>query len=430
MVEKKELARTLIAQLARGAYNEVWQHFDVSMRELLPPEKLQATWQQLENQVGRFQRQGEPEIKQVQGYQVAHIPCIFANGSLALLLPFNDAGEVSGLSFNPFASQTPAEENAELPAYVRPETFREIEVLVGPGEWSLPGTLTLPLGEGPFPALVLVHGSGPQDRDETLGPNKPLRDLAWGLASHQIAVLRYEKRTLVYKEKISQHFLHTFTVQEETIDDALAALHLLRESPQIDKQHLFLLGHSLGGYLLPRIAAADRKIAGLIMLAASSRPLEDVILQQVSYLLSTQESVAPAQQQYLATLERQVAHVKAPDLTPETPTNELPLAVAAAYWLDLRTYDPVSLARELPQSMLILQAECDYQVTMEDFQRWKDGLGKRRDVEFKSYPGLYHLFAPTLDGKMATPAAYALPAHVQGAVIDDIAHWIHNAVRA
>jgi hypothetical protein len=305
-----------------------------------------------------------------------------------------------------------------------PEAFREIEVLVGQGEWSLPGTLTLPLGEGPFPALVLVQGSGPQDRDETLGPNKPLRDLAWGLASRGIAVLRYDKRTLVYKEKVSQQFLETITVQEETVDDALAALRLLRESPQIDSQRLFVLGHSLGGYLLPRITAADREIAGLIVLAGNTRPLEDIILDQVTYLLAAQEHVAPEQQKSLETLTQQVRRVKAPDLTPDTPASELPLNVPAAYWLDLRTYDPVTLARALPQPMLILQAECDYQVTMEDIQGWQEGLGTRADVAFKSYPGLYHLFLPTPDGKIATPVVYALPGHVQSDVIDDIAQWI------
>ncbi len=230
--------------------------------------------------------------------------------------------------------------------------------------------------------------------------------------------------TLVYKETVSQQSLETMTVQEETIDDALAALRLLRESPQIDSQRLFVLGHSLGGYLLPRIAAADREIAGLIVLAGSTRPLEKIILDQVTYLLAAQEHVAPEQQKSLETLTQQVRRVKAPDLTPGTPASELPLNVPAVYWLDLRTYDPVALARTLPQPMLILQAECDYQVTMEDFQGWQDGLGTRADVAFKSYPELYHLFLPTPDGKMATPVVYALPGHVQSDVIDDIAQWI------
>src|SRR5437868_1155092 len=77
---------------------------------------------------------------------------------------------------------------------VNRDTFDEREVTVGKGEWELPGTLGLPKGSGPFPAVVLVQGSGPQDRDETMGVNKPFQDIAWGLASNGIAVLRYDKR--------------------------------------------------------------------------------------------------------------------------------------------------------------------------------------------------------------------------------------------
>jgi dienelactone hydrolase len=421
-----ELARKLLMQVAQGAYSEATLVFDETMKAFLSPEKLQETWQQLEIQMGSFQGQQETRTAQVQNHQVVFLNCLFANGNLEFLVAFNEANQVSGLSFNPLAGKAPAEADDELPPYIQPEAFSEIEIMVGHGEWSLPGTLTLPRGAGPFPAVVLVHGSGPQDRDETLGPNRPFRDLAWGLASHQIAVLRYEKRTLAYKEKVSQQFLEATTVQEETIDDALAAVRQLRESPQIHSKQIFVLGHSLGGYLLPRIAAADAAIAGLILLAASSRPLEDVILDQISYLLSTQGNTTPEQQQYLNTLAQQVARVKAPDLQPTTPASELPLNVPAPYWLDLRAYQPIELARQLSQPMLILQAECDYQVTMEDFQGWKEGLAARTDVLFKSYPGLYHLFMPTPDGEMATPVVYALPGHVQAAVIDDIIHWIEE----
>src|SRR5215471_14652653 len=153
------------------------------------------------------------------------------------------------------------------------------------GEWILPGTLSVPKGEGPFAAVVLVHGSGPNDRDETIGPNKPFRDLAWGLASQGIVVLRYDKRTKVYPEKMRE-LVSTLTVKEEVIDDALNAVSLLRGIPGVNPQRIVVLGHSLGGYLLPRIGAADRGIAGLIMLAGMCRPFEDAILDQFSYIYS------------------------------------------------------------------------------------------------------------------------------------------------
>ena len=110
------------------------------------------------------------------------------------------------------------------PPYAKAGAYREKDFTVGTGEWRLPGTLTLPVGvTKPLPALVLVHGSGPNDRDETILANKPFRDLAWGLASKGIAVLRYEKRTKEYATKLRAAGIRDLTVKEETIDDALSA---------------------------------------------------------------------------------------------------------------------------------------------------------------------------------------------------------------
>ena len=138
---------------------------------------------------------------------------------------------------------------------------------------------------------MLVHGSGPNDRDETLGPNKPFRDLAWGLADRGIAVLRYDKRTSVYGGKMAGN--KNLTVREETIDDALLAVKLLRGRPDIDPKRIFILGHSLGGMVAPRIGADDPSLAGLIILAGATRPLPDVAREQLEYIAS----LSPARRQ-------------------------------------------------------------------------------------------------------------------------------------
>ncbi|MGH7583941.1 MAG: alpha/beta hydrolase family protein, partial [Gemmatimonadales bacterium] len=137
-----------------------------------------------------------------------------------------------------------------------------------PGPVPLPGTLTLPAGSGPFPIVVLVHGSGANDRDETIGPNKPFRDLAWGLAERGIAVLRYDKRGYVRPAWFAGR---NFTVDDETVQDALSALTLARALPEADSTSSFLLGHSLGAIMAPRIAKADGKVAGLIIMAGATR---------------------------------------------------------------------------------------------------------------------------------------------------------------
>jgi hypothetical protein len=147
---------------------------------------------------------------------------------------FDPAQRIAGLFFVPYPP----------PSYVKPNAFRETEVMVGTGEWALAGTLTLPLGPSVCPAVLLVHGSGPHDRDETVGATKPFRDLAWGLGSQGIAVLRYEKRTKQHAAKLGA-IGGPLTVKDETIDDVLAAVALLRQTEGIETTRIFVLGHSL-----------------------------------------------------------------------------------------------------------------------------------------------------------------------------------------
>jgi len=314
------------------------------------------------------------------------------------------------------------------PSYAHPERFHEQEVQVGHERWVLPGTLSIPRGGGPFAAVVLVHGSGPQDRNETLPPNKPFRDLAWGLASQGIAVLRYDKRTKVYAAQMNRE-VETLTVKEEVIDDALSAVALLRERPEIDAQQIFVLGHSLGGFLAPRIGAADPQIRALIILAGSARPFEDVILDQMTYVLSLNVPDPVARQQQLAALKQQVELVKDPTRLPTANTSDLPLGVPAAYWLDLNAYHPEHVAQTLKQPMLFLLGGSDYQVTREDFQIWQNALAGRSDVQFLLYPGLSHTFMPVEGGQKATPATYTVADHVAEEVVNDIGSWIKRHAR-
>lgn len=292
---------------------------------------------------------------------------------------------------------------------------------MGTVQLALPGTLTLPKGQGPFAAVVLVHGSGPQDRDETIGPSKPFRDLAHGLASRGIAVLRYEKRTKAFPTQMAA-IVNTLTVKEEVIDDVLAAAALLRENNQIDPNKVFVLGHSLGGYVVPRIGKLDSKIAGFIIMAGTARPLEDVVVEQLTYIFSLDGVISDTEKASLEQLKGQAARVKDPNLSAETPAADLLLGAPASYWLDLRGYRPAEVAKELSRPMLILQGGRDYQVTDADFQLWKKALSSRKNVEFKFYEGLNHLFVEG-QGK-STPAEYEQAGNVAKVVLDDIAEWI------
>jgi dienelactone hydrolase len=413
-------AQEFVDLLVKGNFAAAGEKFDDTMKAALPASKLEEVWDSLQKQAGVFQQRTGVYTDRIQGHDVVFVTCQFEQMPLDVKVVYDDSGLIAGLFFLP---ALPAA--YEPPAYAITDSFQEQEVTVGSGEWALPGTLTLPQGEGPFPAVVLVHGSGPNDRDESIGPNKPFRDLAWGLASQGIAVLRYEKRTKQYGVKMAT-LQDTLTVKEETIDDALAAVALLKGTPKIDPQRIFVLGHSLGGMLLPRVGAQDAAIAGLIFLAGPARPMEEAIQEQVTYISNLDGVVTDEEQAALDALATQVARVKDPQLSVQVLASDLPLGIPAAYWLDLRGYSPPETAKSLAQPMLILQGGRDYQVTSADFDIWNKTLGARSDVQLKFYADLNHLF---IAGQgPSTPAEYQVPGHVSEQVINDIAAWIKGII--
>src|SRR5258708_904120 len=346
-----DTAQQIVTQVAHGDFAAVEQRLADRIKPFIPVGPIQATWQELEQQFGAFQELGKTSAVQTLQGLVQVVTCVFERASLDVNIVLNDAGEIIGLTVTPVGTvQQLANATYEPPPYAQPERFHEQEVQIGQGRWVLPGTLSLPQGDGPFAAVLLVHGSGPGDRDETLPPNKPFRDLAWGLASQGIAVLRYEKRTKVYAASLGSE-RDTFTVKEEVIDDALEAVALLRSRPEIDAQQIFVLGHSLGGYMAPRIGEASPEIRGLIILAGSARPFEDVILDQMTYVLSLIIPDPVTRQQQLAVLKKQVELVKDPNRLPTAAATDLPLGVPAAYWLHLNAYQPGTVAQTLTQPM-------------------------------------------------------------------------------
>ena len=418
-------AENLVDQLGRGDYAAATSEFTEEMKKAAPAATLKDIWEQLLIQRGAFVQRSASTHTVVQGYQTVFVTCQFAKGELDAQVNFDNQGKIAGLHFTAHqaAGETPIPYNP--PAYVKGDSFQETNVTVGSGEWALPGTLTEPNGPGPFPAVVLVHGSGPNDRDETIGPNKPFKDLAWGLASQGIAVLRYDKRTKVHAAQFTPDVLAKLTVQQETIDDALLAVQLLRNTPNIDPQRIFVLGHSLGAMVAPRIGQQDPALAGLILLAGPVIPLEDEVLDQYTYLFNLDGSLSDTEKTQLEKIQTQVARVKDPNLSDQVPASDLPLGIQAAYWLDLRDYHPAEVAKTLSMPMLVLQGGRDYQVSpTKDFEGWKSALADKGNAVLKLYPDLNHLM---IAGQgPSTPAEYQTEGHVSEEVVQDIADWVEE----
>jgi dienelactone hydrolase len=306
------------------------------------------------------------------------------------------------------------------PEYADPAVFDEHGVTVGSGPFAVPGTITLPHGEGPRPAAVLLAGGGPFDRDGTAGPNKILKDIAWGLASRGVAVLRFDKVTYAHREQIAA--TPEFTPTEEYVPHAVAGIEILRGLPTVDDERVFVIGHSMGGKFAPRVAAAEPTVAGLVVLAGDTVPIQWSMVRVIKHLTE----VDPATAAVLPTVEAATEHAKlvdSPELSPVTPAEKLPFGMPAPYWLDMRTYDPVAVAATLDLPMLFMQGERDYQLTIDgDLAGWRAGLAGRPDVTVRTYAADDHMFFPGTGPSM--PEDYTHPHHVDPEVVADIADWL------
>lgn len=385
-------AKRVLSLLVGEKFDDVASEFNEKMAAAMPVEKLRAVWAQVRQQAGAYVASIDESVTTPgPGFTAVLLGCQFERTALTIRIGFDGRDKIGGLGIVP---RPPANEPPAAPASTR---FRDEEVTLGTVPWTLPGTLSMPVGPVAG-AMVLVHGSGPHDRDETIGPNKPFRDLAWGLADRGVAVLRYVKRTRQYPGKTAGS--SDITVRDEVIDDALAAAAFLRSRPGIDPKRVFVLGHSLGGTVAPRIGDADRQLAGLVVLAGTTRPLLDVAREQIAYLSSLNPGT----------------------IDPEKALAGLKAAAPESYWRDLDARNPAEVAATLTVPMLILQGERDYQVTMADLQGWKTALAGRPRVTIKSYPTLNHLFQPG-EGK-SRPEEYGRAGTIPDFVLDDIANWI------
>jgi uncharacterized protein len=407
--ERERRALALVDLTAKGDYDAAREDFNLLMSFSLSSDRLKGTWSALQDQFGVFQKRTWTKHGEHKGYDFLYVGLSFKNAAMKAKIVFDSGDKVTGLFFEPSA------EKWKAPDYVESSRFIEEEVSFGHDEWRVAATLSLPKDVTKSPAVILVHGSGPHDRDESIGPNKPFRDLAWGLASQGIAVLRYEKRTKAHQGKMAR--ATTFTMKEETVDDAVYAFDFLEGRPDIDSAAIHVLGHSQGGYCAPRIAAGATALAGFISLAGNSRPLEDLIVEQTEYLMT----VNPKQQMDLKALQLGAAQIK--KLTPaDARSRGVMLGAPMSYWFDLKHYRPVQMATAFKGRILILQGGRDYQVVRADYDGWTNGLAGHAHLEAKLFPKLNHLMIAG-EGK-SVPSEYQKTGHVDSEVIETVAAWV------
>ncbi|WP_284035447.1 alpha/beta fold hydrolase [Neobacillus sp. 114] len=303
------------------------------------------------------------------------------------------------------------------------------KIVVGAGtKYPLNGMLTIPEERnGTIPAVILVHGSGPSNMDGKVGNNYIFKEFAEGLSERGIAVIRYDKRTFVYGKELKHD--NGLSVREETIEDAILAADLLRNDPRIDSNKIFIIGHSMGGMLAPRIDAEGGNFAGIIIMAGSPRKLEEIMMTQNDLALKSLNRVI----RFIA--KKQVAALSSKfdniyNLTDEEAksTPVLGKHVKAYYLKEMGEHPAIDYLKDLDKPVLIIQGEKDVQSTVEDdFEAYKKQLDQNPNVTFKLYPNLNHLFMPAIYGNiLKVQKEYKVTQNVDSKVINDIADWIHS----
>jgi len=169
-----EIAIDFISNLSNGNYLEAYNYFNSTVKSQLSIEQLQGTWEYYTGTYGEFQSIQDKIASNESGFQIVRINCTFADEYvITFRFVFNESKEISGF----WADNIETIQPYTAPDYVNTSNFTEIEVTIRSKPWELPGTISIPNEEGPFPSVVLVQGSGANDRDETIGPNKPLKDI-------------------------------------------------------------------------------------------------------------------------------------------------------------------------------------------------------------------------------------------------------------
>ncbi|MBW2525792.1 MAG: alpha/beta fold hydrolase [Deltaproteobacteria bacterium] len=294
---------------------------------------------------------------------------------------------------------------------------------VGEPPWQLDGELCLPDGHA-SPGAALIHGSGPNDRDHRTGRIQLFRELARGLAERGVAALRYDKRTFVYRDRLARRLADEMTLHEEAVLDGAAAVDAMRRQRGVDPRRIFVFGYSLGGLAAPRVAALDGSVRGLVIAAATLRPLEDCLVDQLHHLAQREGAEGRPARQALARAQDDLERIQqllggAPALL-----HERLLGHSAEYWLDLARHRPSDLLDELDLPLLVLHPGRDYQVSDRDLASWQQAVPRWPHAELRVYPTLDH--ALVTSGRSGSPNDSDAAGELSERLLDDVARWIHR----
>lgn len=419
--QNKNYCEDIAVQSVKWMQNDnsdsLYQHFTKDVSDRLDIENTRLIWGQISSQYGKFNKI-DTVISKIYEETNLVIDCIleFKNGNLKYRLSFNKDNRIAGIFFIPYKT---AKVNNREPQ--QNSSFIESRMHFTNDEIEFPALLCLPKNQETKSIVVLVHGSGPNDMNETIGPNKIFQQIAHELAKQGIGSLRYDKRTYIAQQSDKPISFPT-DIQHIVVNDAVAAVEFISNIEGLNDLPIIIVGHSLGAHAAPLIASKTDKVKAIVLLAGNARPLEDLILEQYQYLYA-KGGLSKAEKKEIKDIKKKVKNVKKLEKYLQREKKvDLPLTNDTTFWLSLNNYNAVNVAKTLSIPILILQGERDYQVTMADFDIWKNELQNNPKNKFISYPSLNHLFI-TGDG-LSYPQEYQHQGDISRIMLSDMANWI------
>lgn len=419
--EAEKVIKKYANDIAKEKYDKVSKNFSLAVAEKIDEKVLSTIWSSTVILLGEYEgiENDAAEVVFENGYYKGSVKLRYENEEKGVLLTLvvSDNSLIEGLWINYYEPDGNSSEVTNSEAGDK----REREVQIVSGGFALDGKLTIPEGTKNPPVVILVQGSGQSNMDEAIGlaNNSPFRDIAIGLADRGVATLRYNKRYYQYPESADMFV----TIYSEVLDDVYAAIDFVREYEGLENSDIYILGHSLGGMLAPKIAADNEEVCGIISLAGTPRRLEEVIYDQNMKAIDEMDTISEEEKE---TLRLEVkTMVEAVENISENEYMKPILGATGYYWNSLNEIDTRQILRELNIPMLILQGSEDFQIYEDvDFKEWENILAERDNVKFILYEGLNHLFMKA--GEAGNITDYDISAHVDDKVIEDIAEWINE----
>ncbi|MBL7912010.1 MAG: alpha/beta fold hydrolase [Bacteroidia bacterium] len=414
----KKLSKSFFGAVKRDIPNRNEKFFDTSFYAKISSAQTDRTLDNFRRVHGVIVAIEKTEVD-TQGCKMATVTSIKSgHGKFLWYLYFDQAQYIQKLVIDTFSDQW-----FYKPKPISNINFTRKEVLFESNPFiKLPGSLYVPNNlKKPWPAVVLVHGSGPHDRNMSIGRNKIFLDMALELVQKGITVLIYDKRTYVYQYH-DPFPMDSMDFQSETIDDAVAAVNFLKQQPGIDTSRIYIAGHSQGALCAP-LMAKKCKVKGLLLLAAPGRSLLDMIPEQLDYIASLQTKKDATAEAQTNALKWQVGNALKPDLTLQSRTI-LPFGARPKYWLFDRNYKVLDVAKTLTLPILLIQGGRDYNVTKKDYDLWGDAMKGKPNFKAVYFDELDHMFFIG-EGK-ARPEDVTKVNHVSQKVTDKMADFINS----